>query len=121
MNRASIGQLLPWQPQNQCIELLPGQLDLSVPITPVKPALMQPALCQPDAVTIVHQHLQPVTAPVGEQPGMVRLRRTQPLHHVRQQAIGTTTHVYRHRCQPPLIDPDHRSQPRSHAAQASVA
>jgi hypothetical protein len=35
--------------------------------------LVQPACSQPDADTIVHEHLHPVGAAVGEQVGVVRL------------------------------------------------
>ena len=74
-------------------------------------------MCQPEAVTSVHQHLQPVAAAVG----MVRLCRTMPLHYLRQQTISTGTHIHRHRCQPPRIAPDHRSQSRSQTVQSLAA
>ncbi len=78
---------MPRQPQNQHIELLQGQRDGCFTVLPEKPPLMQPTLCQPDTVTIAQKYLQAVAAAVGEQPDMVRLRRTHLLYDPRQQTI----------------------------------
>ena len=46
---------------------------------------------------------------------------TEDLDHARQRSLGTHAHVQGLRGQPPGVDPDHRSNSRSHAAQSAAA
>jgi len=74
---------------------------------PDKLALTQSARCQPNADAVVHEDLQTVGALVGEQVGMVRLRRTEDGDHARQCRVGSGPHVQWCCGQPGLVDADH--------------
>ena len=71
---AAIGQPFPRQTENQRSELPSGERYAAIARPELKPPLIQTTVCQPDTVAIMHQYLQAVTALVGKEVGMVRLR-----------------------------------------------
>ncbi|MCQ6473489.1 hypothetical protein NPN13_24720, partial [Vibrio parahaemolyticus] len=66
--------------ENQRIELPSGERDAAITRPKLKPALVEPPVRQPDAVTVMDQYLQAVTALVGKKVGMVRLRLAEDPH-----------------------------------------
>lgn len=56
---------------------------------------MEPTVRQPDALSIVDQHLHPVCATVGEQIGVVGLLLAKYLNHPRQDRLAASAHVQR--------------------------
>lgn len=69
----------------------------------------------------MHQHLQAITASVGKEIGMVRLRRAEDPDDLGQDRFRSGPHVQRAGREPEGIDPDHRSQSRNQAAQSPEA
>ena len=61
----------------------------------------------------VHQHLEAVGTLVGEQVGMVRLRRTEDRHNAGQGRVCAGSHVQLFARQPDRVDSDYRSHSRS--------
>ena len=55
---------------------------------------------QPDAVSVMDQNFHPGAASVGEQIGVMRLRRTKHLNHPRQNRLRAGAHVERFDRQP---------------------
>jgi hypothetical protein len=117
----TIGQSLPGQTENQRIELAAGERDAAIARSKLKPTLVQATIGQPDPVTVVHQNLQAVTALVGKEIGMVRLRFAKDPDDLRQDRFRSGPHIEWPRRQPQGIDPDHRSQSRNQAAQSPDA
>ncbi|MDR3415713.1 MAG: hypothetical protein P4L83_05965 [Nevskia sp.] len=94
-NHSCFAQALPRQSKHQCIELRPGQADLNrAALRPAKLPLMQAARHQPDADSVMNQHLYSVTAAVGEQVGMVRPGGTENLDDARQCCLGAGAHAH---------------------------
>ena len=58
---------------------------------------------------------------VGKDIGVVRPSGAEDLDNSRQRRVGTSAHVHGFDTEPDGIDPDHRSQSRSQAAQAAAA
>ena len=104
------------------VELLARQFDPARSgRRPQEAALVQPPHRQPQAEAVVHQDLEPVHPPVGEQVRMVRLRGAEDRHHAGQRRFHADPQIERLHRQPHGIDPDHRSHSRSQAAQSADA
>ena len=84
----AISHALPGQPQNQRLELPTGKTHAAIAWPELKPPLIQTTVRQPDAVTVMHQHLQAVPALVGKEIGMVRLRLAEDPDDLGQDRFG---------------------------------
>ena len=113
---------LPGQTLNQRTELLIAERQLrgAPGFSPVKLAAVEPAGTQPDAKTIVDQHLHPVGAFVSEKIRTMRPGTAKHLHHPGQRRVRPGAHIQRLGGQPDLIDADHYRSSRSSARQRSV-
>ena len=120
-DHAAIGQPFPRQAENQRIELPSGERDAAITRPKLKPALVEPPVRQPDAVTVMDQYLQAVTALVGKKVGMVRLRLVEDPDDLGQDRFCSCAHIEWPSREPQGIDPDHRSQSRNQAAQSPDA
>ena len=94
-NHPAIGQPFPRQAQNQRLELPAGESGTAIARSKLKPPLVQSPVGQPDAVAIMHQHLQPGTASVGKEIGMVRLCLAEGLDDLGQDRFRARPHVER--------------------------
>ena len=121
LDHPAVGQMFPGQAQNQGVELHPVQRQRPVTGTPAETSLVQTPVSQPDAVAVMHQHLHPVAASIGEQVGLVWYRRTKHLNHPRQDRFHPSAHVERFHRQPQGINPNHRNQSRNQTAQSPAA
>ena len=110
-------------PIDQRLQLLVADRDATLRFVtrPQETALMESSRAQPDADPVVHQHLDTVTAPVGEEVGMMRARFAEHAHYARQRRIGAGSHVDRFDREPHRIDADHRRSSRSQTAQSAAA
>ncbi len=79
-------------------------------------SLVQPSCCQPDSDPVVDEHLHAVGPTVGEEIGVMGMRRVKHGDHAREYCIETRSHVQRVDCEPRLVDADHFSHSRNHAA-----
>jgi hypothetical protein len=69
----------------------------------------------------MHQHLQAITALVGKEIGVMRLRFAEDPDDLGQDRFRSRSHVQQPGREPQGIDPDHRSQSRNQAAQSPEA
>ncbi|KAJ8138184.1 hypothetical protein OY671_008603, partial [Metschnikowia pulcherrima] len=121
-DHATFTHTLPWQTDDQGLQLLIGEChSMSQAMGwPDEAASIAPPCGQPDADTIVHQHLQAVGSAVGKQIGMVWMGGSEDFDHTSQRGIGACPHVQWFDSQPGRIDSDHLSQSRNHCAQAAA-
>lgn len=85
-----------------------------MPITrPGKPPLMQTPCRQPNAQSVVHQHLHAIASAVGKEISTVRLCRTKDSHDPGERLLGAGAHIHRFGGQPNCVDADHEASPRT--------
>ena len=122
-NDSALTNATPRQSQHQGVKLRSAQTE---PVSgtsrrPDEVALVQSSSGQPDADTVMHQHLHAVSASVGKEVGGVGVGGTEDLDDPGQSSVGACPHVHRHGCQPYGINPDHANHSRSHCAQAALS
>src|SRR6266850_7956233 len=118
----AIAERAPRQAKYQGVELLAVQCKPACSSTrPDETALVQPSHCQPHSEAVVHQHFDPIAAPVGEQVRMMWLCRTEHRDHARQRGVHADTQVQWLDREPHRVDTDHFSQSRSQAAHSAAA
>ena len=117
---ACISHALPRQTQYQCIQLGAAQRPSICPASrwPDKAALVQPACCQPDADTVMHQNFDAVASCIGKEVGGMRVGCTKHRYNAGQCCVGSTAHVHGGGCKPDGVDTDHLSTSRIQAAQS---
>jgi hypothetical protein len=74
---------------------------------PDKLAFVEPSGCQPDANSVMHEHLHAIGPAVGKQVGVVGVRRAEHLDHSAKSRIRARTHVQWLYCQPDAVDSNH--------------
>ena len=92
----------PWQANHQCLQFFGRDRQSCVRsrARPGEPSLVQPTRTEPDADAIMHQQLDPIRAPIGEQVGMMRTRFAEDANDVCQYGLRSGAHVQRRGCQP---------------------
>ena len=65
---------------------------------------VEPSGCQPDANSVMHEHLHAIGPAVGKQVGVVRVRRAEHLDHSAKSRIRARAHVQWLYCQPGAVD-----------------
>lgn len=100
---------VPWQALHQCVKLLIGNRHLcgAPGLRPVELSPVKASGAQPDAESIMDQHLHSVGAFVSKQIRTVRSGTTKDLNDTGQRFIGPGAHIQGFSGQPDLIDPDH--------------
>lgn len=84
-------------------------------------ALTKAPSAQPDADAVVHEHIEPVTATIGEDIDVMRMGSAEHRDDPAQCRVGSGAHIHRLHRQPQCIDPDHRSTARTQLAQYAAA
>ncbi len=121
-DHSRLSDALPRQAKHERVELLACERQrVSTVVWPSELARVQSPGCQPDADTVVHQHLHPVCPAVGEEICMVRARGAEDVDHPSQRRLGAGSHIEWFGGQPDRIDPNHRSNSRIQAAQSAAA
>lgn len=80
---------------------------------PGKFPLVHTARRQPNAQTVVNQHLHAIAPAVGKEISAVRLRRTENRHDSCEGFLGAGAHIHRFGGQPNCVDADYEASPRT--------
>lgn len=119
-DHAGFAEALPRQTEHQGIELRLGQRRVRQRGSD-EAALVKTTGTQPDADAVVHEHLEPIAAAVGEDVGVVRMGGAEHRHDPPQGGVGPGSHVHRLHRQPQRVDPDHLSTSRIQVAHCAAA
>jgi hypothetical protein len=117
-NHAVLANALPRQSEHESGQLLLRDRPTRVGsgLRPDELSLVQPSCCQSDSDSVVHEHLHAVGPTVGEEIGVVGMSRVKHSDHAREYCIETRSHVQRVNSESRLVDADHFSHSRNHAA-----
>jgi hypothetical protein len=117
---AGLADALPGQTKHEGIELRLGQRRVRERGSD-EAALMKATGAQPDANAVVHQHLEPITAAIAEDVGVVWMGSAEYRHDSTERGVGPGSHVHRLDRQPQSIDSDHLRISRIQVAHSAAA
>jgi hypothetical protein len=117
---AGLADALPGQTEHEGIELRLGQRRVRERGSD-EAALMKATGAQPDANAVVHQHLEPITAAIAEDVGVVWMGSAEYRHDATERGVGPGSHVHRLDRQPQSVDSDHLRSSRIQVAHSTAA